>query len=196
MARVRAACARLPAPTRPDEIPVRARAAAVLLAIFEEDGEARLILTKRPASMPSHQGEIAFPGGKFEPGVDADLAATARREADEEVGLDPGSIEIVGELDTLVTVAGRFLLTPFVGLVPTRPVLRPDPSEVDVVFDVALRELLADGVHHEEVWDRPGDVAGERTIQFFDLETETVWGATARVLVGFLEALTATPSGP
>ena len=71
----------------------------MLLALFEEDGEARVILTKRPETMPSHRGEIAFPGGKREPRVDADLRATALREAREEIGLEPGAVEIVAELD-------------------------------------------------------------------------------------------------
>src|SRR6185436_19082772 len=96
--------------------PATARPAAVLCAMFPQDGEAHVILTKRPETMPSHQGEIAFPGGKLETDVDENLREAALREANEEIGLDPAAVDIVAELDSLTTVAGRFLLTPFVGL--------------------------------------------------------------------------------
>jgi 8-oxo-dGTP pyrophosphatase MutT (NUDIX family) len=184
----------LPAPRTP-EIPPEARLAAVLVPIFEEAGEARIVLTKRPDTMPSHQGEIAFPGGKLEDGVDADLSATALREAHEEVGLDPGLVDVVAELDSLTTVAGRFVLTPFVGLIDGRPALTADSREVDSVFDVTISDLLDDAVYREERWDIPaafGPEAGmDRAIHFFELPGETVWGATARILAAFLEHLTA-----
>jgi 8-oxo-dGTP pyrophosphatase MutT (NUDIX family) len=111
--------------------------------IFEADGAARLILTKRPETMPSHQGEIAFPGGKLEPNTDADLRAAALREAHEEIGIEPAAVEIVAELDHLVTVSARFALAPFVGLLAVPPVLVPHPREVAAVFDVAIDQLLA-----------------------------------------------------
>ncbi len=194
LAEVRAACVDLPAPRR-GPTPPRARPAAVLMPIFEADREARVVLTKRPETMPSHQGEIAFPGGKFEPGVDASLRDAARREAQEEIGLDPDTVEIVAELDTLTTVAARFALTPFVGLLDQPPHLRPHPTEVVRVFDVAISELLADDVFREERWDVPPDLGmtpgRQRPIHFFELADETVWGATARILTGFLTHLTA-----
>lgn len=198
---VRAAAATFPPPSRPTP-PETARLAAVLMAVFDEgDGEereARVILTKRPDTMPSHQGEIAFPGGKQEE-HDDDLEAAALREAHEEVGLDPANVEVVGELDSLTTVAGRFVLTPFVGLLAERPALVPDPTEVVSVFDVAVSGLLEDGVFREELWDIPeglGVTSGPgRSITFFELDDETVWGATARILTVFLERLTATRAG-
>jgi 8-oxo-dGTP pyrophosphatase MutT (NUDIX family) len=159
----------------------------VLLALFESDGEAHVILTKRPETMPSHQGEIAFPGGKLEEGVDADLRATALREAWEEIGLDPPAVEVVAELDGIGTVGSRFMISPFVGFLAGVPELRPDPHEVVRVFDVALVELLAPGVHHAERWKTP---MIDHEVHFFELPGETVWGATARILFGFLAFLT------
>ena len=186
MADVRSAIATLPAPRHPVP-PAGARPAAVLVPIFEEGGEARIILTKRPDTMPSHQGEIAFPGGKLDPSLDADLRAAALREASEEIGLDPAGVEVVAELDSLATVAGRFVLTPFVGLTDGRPDLRRDPVEVVAVFDVAISELLAaEGSCRVEHWERDGVT---RPVYFFDYKGETIWGATARILVGFLELL-------
>jgi len=188
LAEVRRRLADLP-PARPAPgYALERRESAVLVPLFEADGEARLILTKRPETMPSHQGEIAFPGGKLEPTVDADLRAAALREAHEEIGLEPDAVEVVAELDGIGTVASRFVITPFVGFLASRPVLRPDPREVVRVFDVALGELLAPGVHHAEAWSTP---MGELEVHFFDLADETVWGATARILYGFLHHLVA-----
>ena len=194
LADVRAACATLPVPLR-RPAPPSARPAAVLVPIFEAAGEARLILTKRPETMPSHRGEIAFPGGKLEAEHDASLRDAALREAWEEIGLDPAAVDIVAELDRITTVASRFVLTPFVGLLAEPPTLAPDPAEVVRVFDVALSELLDDAVFREERWDVPPDLAvtpgPDRPIHFFELATETVWGATARILAAFLTHLTA-----
>jgi len=166
----------------------------VLIACFEEQGEARIILTKRPETMPSHQGEIVFPGGKHEPELDADLRATALREAHEEIGLDPMTVEMLAELDSIITVASRFVLTPFVGLLPARPNLARDPTEVVSVFDVAISELLDDAAYREERWDVPPELGAgagrNRSIHFFELADETVWGATARILASFLTHLT------
>jgi 8-oxo-dGTP pyrophosphatase MutT (NUDIX family) len=168
----------------------------VLVPIFEDAGEARIILTKRPETMPSHRGEIAFPGGKLEAERDRSLRDAALREAHEEIGLGPAAVDIVAELDSLTTVASRFVLTPFVGLLGTRPALHPDPTEVVSVFDVAISELLDDDVYREERWDVPPDLGispgRDRAIHFFELAGETVWGATARILAGFLTHLTAS----
>jgi 8-oxo-dGTP pyrophosphatase MutT (NUDIX family) len=161
---------------------------AVLLPLFEDDDEAHVILTKRPDTMPSHRGEMAFPGGKFEASVDVDLRATALREALEEIGLDPEGVEIVSRLDGIATYATRFTIAPFVGFLDERPELRPNPLEVVRVLEVPLSELMADGVFREEQWDanRPDFV-----VQFFELEDETVWGATARILTNLLAHLVA-----
>jgi 8-oxo-dGTP pyrophosphatase MutT (NUDIX family) len=160
----------------------------VLLPLFEAAGEARLVLTRRPDSMLHHQGEIAFPGGKIDPAVDVGPRDAALREAEEEIGLRRVDVEVIAELDPIHTFAGPFLISPFVGVLAAPPHLVPDPVEVERVFDVAVSELLTDGVHHEERW---GDIYGaNRPMHFFDLEDETVWGATARILAGFLAHLT------
>jgi 8-oxo-dGTP pyrophosphatase MutT (NUDIX family) len=194
LADVRAACAALPTPRDGLGALVHTRPAAVLVPIYEADGEARIILTKRPETMPSHQGEIAFPGGKLEPNTDADLRAAALREAHEEIGIEPESVEIVGELDHLVTVSARFALAPFVGLLEVPPVVVPHPWEVAAVLDVAIDDLLSAEVFREERWDVPEEmlvgVGPDRAIHFYELPGETVWGATARILTGFLTHLT------
>jgi 8-oxo-dGTP pyrophosphatase MutT (NUDIX family) len=157
----------------------------VLLPVFEEDGEARIVLTRRPETMPSHRGEIAFPGGKVEPAVDRDARDAALREAHEEIGLRPETVDVIAALPTLGTVVGQFNITPFVGITDGRPIVTADSREVDRVFDVALSELLSADVYHEERWSWGFD-GTERAMQFYELEDETVWGATARILTGFL----------
>ena len=188
LAEVLARLEELPSPKMPDPAESGARQAAVLVALFEEDGEARVILTKRPETMPSHRGEIAFPGGGFDATVDADLRATALREAEEEIGLDPDLVEIVAELDRMATVGSGFVISPFVGVLDGRPALNPHPHEVAKVFDVSLSELMHDDTYREERWDLWED---DVPVHFYELEGETVWGATARILTAFLAHLAA-----
>ena len=186
LAEVRRRIAAFPPPKRPPQVP-DVQAAAVLMPLFEAGGETRVILTRRPDTMPSHRGDVAFPGGKFHPEVDPTLRDAALRECEEEIGLGRSAIEIVAELDTLSTVTSRFLVAPFVGVVEgSLPELHPDPREVERLFDVALSELMADGVHREEHW---GTGVLTRNVDIFELEDETVWGLTARILSGFLTLL-------
>lgn len=165
-----------------------ARPAAVLVPLFEERGDVRVVLTRRTAHLPSHRGEVAFPGGRCED--DEPLVRAALREAAEEIGLDPASVEIIGELDRLTTVSSGFVVTPFVGLLPGRPRLVPNPAEIERVFDVGLGELMAEGVYREEIWELPW---GEREVSFFELDGDTVWGATARILRQLLEVVAGAP---
>ncbi|HEU5151982.1 MAG TPA: NUDIX domain-containing protein [Iamia sp.] len=162
---------------------------AVLAPLYDWKGEAHVVLTRRSRQMRSHAGEVSFPGGRAEDG-DADLVATALREAEEEVGLDPGSVDIVGELDHLATVTSGSFIVPWVGAIPTRPDLRPRSGEVDAVLHVPLSELMAPGVFREERW-RFGEGV-DRPIVFFDLVGDTVWGATAAMLRQLLGFVTGT----
>ena len=193
---IRARLDHLPDPVpSPFQMP-GSRPAAVLVPFHEQDGEAQLILTKRPDTMPSHRGEIAFPGGRFQEGTDTGMVDTALRETEEEIGIPASEIEVVAELDTLATVASRFSVTPFVGLLAPDPVLRPDPREVVKVLHVPISELLDEEVYREERWEFSGPTPPgwgddpDRAIHVFELEGETVWGATARILVGLLTHLT------
>ncbi|MCZ7527528.1 MAG: CoA pyrophosphatase [Acidimicrobiia bacterium] len=138
--------------------------------------------------MPTHRGEIVLPGGKVQPELDATPLHTALREAEEEVGIRPADVEVVAELDWITTVGSRFTIAPFVGLLPHRPALAPNPAEVVKVLVTPLAELLADHTFREELWDLG---LPDRSIIFYDLPDETVWGATARILTGFLSRLLA-----
>jgi 8-oxo-dGTP pyrophosphatase MutT (NUDIX family) len=167
------------------------RASAVLCAVWDEDGLAHVALTRRARHLRTHRGEMSFPGGGEEP-EDEDLWSTALREAWEETGIAPELVERIGELDHLATVTSRSFIVPYVGVLPGRPDFRPDPREVELIRCVPLAELLAEGVHREETWSIP---PMERAIHFFELEGDTVWGATGAMLWDLLVTVT-TADGP
>ncbi|MEJ5253852.1 MAG: CoA pyrophosphatase [Acidimicrobiales bacterium] len=163
------------------------RASAVLAPLYEHDGDVHVVLTRRAQHLRSHRGEVSFPGGGQE-GTE-DLVDTALREAHEETGLDPSKVEIIGELDHLQTVTSRSYIVPFVGVLPARPELTPNPAEVELILHVPLDELLLDGVYREERWGLP---PLDRPIYFFEIEGDTIWGATAHLLRHLLALATGT----
>jgi 8-oxo-dGTP pyrophosphatase MutT (NUDIX family) len=171
------------------EFPFEVRPAAVLLPLFEEDGDVNVILTRRAAHLRSHTGEVSFPGGRVEE-TEEPLDA-ALREASEEIGLDPSGVEIAGQLAPLTTYSSRAGITPFVGLLARRPALHPNTDEVELAFDVPLTTLMRDDIYREELWTFPDDV--ERPMHIFDLPDDTVWGATARILHELLELVVFAP---
>jgi 8-oxo-dGTP pyrophosphatase MutT (NUDIX family) len=154
------------------------------VALFEEAGEARVVLTRRSAELRTHRGQVSFPGGRMDEGEDARTAAL--REAHEEIGLDPGAVRVVGWLHPLFTLNAASFVLPVVGVLAERPALSPNPDEVARVFDVELADLVGDGVYHEETWDpyEEWSATGSeaRQIWCFGVEDERVWGATARIL--------------
>jgi 8-oxo-dGTP pyrophosphatase MutT (NUDIX family) len=160
-----------------------ARQAAVLVLVFpDEAGEARLVLTERTDRGGHHSGEVSFPGGSAEP-EDADLVATALREAAEEVGLDPvaAGVRVLGTLSIQWIPVSNFTVTPVVAVAERRPTLAPQASEVAAILEVPLAAFLPGG---ELRWV-------ERQIRGWDLryaaypvEGLAVWGMTARVLGG------------
>ncbi len=153
--------------------------------MFQEagEGEARVLLTRRSEQLRTHRGQVSFPGGRLDEGEGAVQAAL--REAHEEIGLDPGSVEVAGWLHP-VTTRYETLVLPVVGVLAERPSLVANPAEVARVFDVQLAELVADGVYREDRWDPDAPWSAgppaARTMWFFDVAGERVWGATARML--------------
>jgi 8-oxo-dGTP pyrophosphatase MutT (NUDIX family) len=160
----------------------------VLAPLYEQDDLATVVLTRRTWALRTHQGEMSFPGGRIESGetpVDGAL-----REAEEEVALDPATVEIVGELDHLSTVSSMSFIVPFVGVLPGRPDLTPNPDEVEAVVHAPLAELADPAVFREELWTFPG--GDERPIYFFELVGDTVWGMTAALLRQLIGIVTGT----
>jgi 8-oxo-dGTP pyrophosphatase MutT (NUDIX family) len=157
------------------------RRSAVLVALFDGPDGAEVLLTRRAWHLSSHKGEVSFPGGRLESGETPVQAAL--REAHEEVLLDPGTVDIVGELDHLATVASKSHIVPIVGTLPGRPTLAAGTSEVDRILMVPLVDLLTPDTYREERWGAP---PLDRSVHFFVLDDETIWGATARILVQLL----------
>jgi 8-oxo-dGTP pyrophosphatase MutT (NUDIX family) len=153
------------------------RPASVLVPLIERGSALQVILTRRAAALKHHPGQVAFPGGKQEPG-DATPLAAALREAEEEIGLAPGAVALLGSFDSHETIT-RFTVTPFVGLVAPGFVPRPDPAEVEEVFEVPLAFLLdpANRQIHRRLW--PG---GWRHYTAIPYGPHYIWGATARML--------------
>ncbi len=181
------------APPMPEE-PAGLRDSAVLVALFDLDGEARVVLTRRARSLRDHAGEVALPGGRVEEGES--LVAAARREAAEEVGLDPTQVRPLGWLTPLVTRVSGSVIWPVVAALAGPPALVPSPAEVEATFDVALADLAGEDSYLEEFWRRePG--AAEFPISFFRGPADLIWGATARVLVDLVcVAVGVAPPGP
>lgn len=141
-----------------------------------------VLTTRRATSMRRHAGEVSFPGGGVDPGETP--VAAALREAHEEVGLEPDGVTLHGELTHLNTYVSRNYIVPIVATVDEPPTgFRIDPREVDEARWTALAELVAPGVHHTERWVR-GEY--DSLIEFFELPDDTIWGATARMLVDLL----------
>jgi len=188
MKRVLAALRHAPdAQASPWEPPEGALRSAVLVPLFEEEGQAWVVLTRRSQHLRAHKGEVAFPGGRQDDGES--LMDAALREAEEEIALDTKVVEIVGELNHLATVSSNSSIVPFVGILPHRPVkLEPNPDEVEAVLMVSLDELVQDDVFRTEIWEwqEATGLVGERPIHFFDLYGDTIWGATGRMLVNLL----------
>jgi 8-oxo-dGTP pyrophosphatase MutT (NUDIX family) len=159
----------------------------VLVPLYDEGGAAHVVLTRRAQHLRSHKGEVSFPGGRGHPGEDP--RTTALRETEEEIGLPPSAVEVVGELDHLTTISSATAIVPLVGVLPGRPEVRPNPGEVEAVLFVPLEELLAEGVFREERWVAAGL---DRPIWFFELVGDTVWGATAAMLRQLLALVTGT----
>ncbi len=171
---------------RPPFVTTR-RDAAVLAPLFvDTTGETSVLLTRRSGGLRNHRGEVSFPGGRIDPGESAIQAAL--RETHEEVNLHPSEVRVVGRLEPLTTVVSSSKIIPFVGVVDDMAALMatlvPSPAEVDRIFSVTLRELTEPDCFREEIWTFAD---GTFPVWFFEVEDDTVWGATGRMLRRLLD---------
>ena len=158
---------------------------AVLLPLYGWPEEPGLIFTERRADLRRHAGEVSFPGGRHDPG-DADLEATALRESEEEIALDPAGVEIVGALPPVSTFVTGYRIQPFVGLVddPLELALSPNPTEVETVLTLSL-ERLRDAYEMRRLIRRGVPIHTPT----YEIEGQLIWGATARILGDFLKRI-------
>jgi 8-oxo-dGTP pyrophosphatase MutT (NUDIX family) len=160
------------------------RAAVLVLFYPDAQGALRIVLTRRTDRLESHRGQISFPGGSMDPGEDAQAAA--RREAQEELGIDPASLELIGELSPLYIPPSGFCVYPVVAYAPETPRFIPSEEEVAEVLEVSLEHLLLPATRCEETWDLRGAPV---LVPYYAVGEHKVWGATAMILCEMLGLL-------
>jgi 8-oxo-dGTP pyrophosphatase MutT (NUDIX family) len=162
----------------------------VLVPLFVSDGELHAVFTRRRDDLRRHAGEISFPGGRQDDD-ETDLRLTALREAEEEIGLPPDAVELIGALQPTPTIATNYAVYPFVGLIEPGHAWKPSAAEVAAVLELSLDELRAGYARQRML---------RRGIPFrtdvYVVGDNLIWGATARMLTDLLERLDASGSAP
>jgi 8-oxo-dGTP pyrophosphatase MutT (NUDIX family) len=157
------------------------KAGAVLLLLYPDNGQIKFPLTKRPEYIGTHGGQVSFPGGKAEAGETSEQ--TALREGQEEIGIDPTQVEIIGRLTNLFVIPSNFMVTPIVAFQKAKGVFKPDPVEVVRIMEGSLNDLLKEGaIQRKEIL-----AAGIYPLSapHFLIDNEIVWGATSMMLNEF-----------
>lgn len=176
--RLRAAGERQPVVIGSPPAPEHFKLSSILVPMWpDEAGRVKTLLTLRPAHMGSHAGQISFPGGRVEKD-DATLLDTALREAREEVGIDPGAVEVLARLDDHWSIH-HFIVTPYVGWLGSEPVFHPEPSEIERLIVADVEDLMF-GSHHRV--QRVARFGVEWDAHEFLWQGDRIWGMTALVL--------------
>jgi 8-oxo-dGTP pyrophosphatase MutT (NUDIX family) len=154
------------------------RLGSVLILLYEENGQIKFPLTKRPDYNGTHAGQVSLPGGKAELGED--FIQTALRETEEEIGVSQSTIRVIGRLSDFFVIPSNFMITPVVGYASSKPAFTPQESEVDKILEGSLTELLRDDAIQTK------EILAAKTYRLmaphFLFENEVVWGATAMML--------------
>lgn len=163
----------------PDLLP-----AAVLVPLFHKEGETHILLTKRTDKVEHHKGQISFPGGAFHY-EDLDCLTTALRETEEEIGIEMDTVEVLGELDHMVTLS-NFRICPFVGIIPYPYPFKLSAFEVERLIELPLDYLL----NQAELKEGPVAFEGQSAVNLsLEYQGDIIWGATARILRNFADIL-------
>ncbi len=163
---------------------LNAISSGVLILLFPDGkGQTCTVFIRRPVYEGVHSGQIALPGGRQE-NQDPDLQYTALREAKEEVGVNPSAVELVGKLSDLYIPPSNYIVSPFVGMVQTEPLFKPDPKEVEQI----IRVRMTDFFRAENVREVPMRLSGGDCLPTpcFDVDGQIIWGATAMIVAEFL----------
>ena len=155
---------------------------AVLIALFEKGGQWHVLLTLRPPDIASHQNQICFPGGRADEGEKALEAAL--REAEEEMGIKPEDVEILGRLDDILTIT-YYRISPFVGVIPYPYPFKVSEKEIAEVIEIPLADFAdPKNFRRDDNWKFQGHYY---PVYFFNCGKHVVWGATAKIMKQFLE---------
>ncbi len=161
----------------------------MLLTLYRLDGAWHLIFIRRAEhEQDRHSGEVGFPGGRWQ-AADPSCTATALREAQEEIGLPPTQVDLLGELRPLHTVS-QYLVTPVVGCVPWPQRLKPEPREVARIFSIPLGWLVRPDGHRLLTYPAPGHPEARELVFFDEFEGERLWGVSARITLDLIACLT------
>lgn len=158
--------------------------AGILVPVTDNDNNPEMIFTLRSANLSTHRGQVAYPGGKRDPG-DLSLAATALREAHEEIGLPPEQVNLISPLSQVMSLHG-IVVTPYVGVIPDNSALNPNPDEIESIFRVPLSFFLED---RRERTDKLSFMDKSIYVPCYRWERYQIWGLSAVVLVDFLNAV-------
>jgi len=159
------------------------RRACVMIPLVPVNGRWHLLFSRRSPELTVHSGQISFPGGGAHD--EESLAGAALREMQEEVGVDPTIVEVIGRLDDVITRTG-FLVAPFVGVLATRPDYVLQESEVDEVYEVPVDQLLREGMPEIRYVDYKG---GRYPVYVYPTSFMNIWGLTGRILKGFIDVV-------
>jgi 8-oxo-dGTP pyrophosphatase MutT (NUDIX family) len=156
--------------------------AAVLIPLFQKNGETHILLTKRTDKVRHHKGQICFPGGAFHY-EDLDCLTTALRETEEEIGMEMDAVEVLGEMDHMATLS-NFRVCPYVGIIPYPYSFRLSCFEVERLIELPLDYLLKQA----ELKEASFTYEGRSVVNLcFDYQGDIIWGATARILKNFMD---------
>ncbi len=185
--RLRSALAKSKPPPR-DLLANNRKAAAVLVPIIERESELHVVYIRRSDHVESHRGQVAFPGGRVDPG-DATLLDTALREAHEEVAIPPGAVQVLGAFPVANTLTSGIIVAPFAGLIPASTPMRPSPDEVAEIFEVPLSALRDSRFRGDYQWNRDGEAGGGAKYPAILYGGQTIWGLTLRITMDLLAIL-------
>ncbi len=166
----------------------KSNAAAVLMPLFERAGGLHVVYIRRSDHVASHRGQVAFPGGRVDP-VDATLLDAALREAHEEVGIHPSTVEVVGAFPTMQTTTSGIVVAPFVGVIPSDAPLKPQISEDAEIFDVPLTALRDPKFRGDYEWKSDGPAGRSSKFPAILYRGQVIWGLTLRITLNLLELL-------
>jgi 8-oxo-dGTP pyrophosphatase MutT (NUDIX family) len=165
------------------------KVSAVLVPVFFKKGQYHLLFIQRTERVKYHKGQISFPGGAYEK-KDGPILNTALREAEEEIGLNRKDVQIIGELDDVLTATSNYIISPFVGLISYPYEFRPDKWETEELLEVPIADLQDKACFSEGVTEYNGV---EVETYFYRHGERSIWGATAKILKQFLEIYSRMP---